>query len=172
MAAGTNTIRIHCDVCNQPVSFDVSREKLSQQPDGILRVTLAHGDPLHAIIVYVDKNMRVRGVEHADSFQMDSPKQQESVVSSAEVAENLSEQLGEPCFEALYSFAEVEEREKTAFVLDKTILRTICDSGIICLSKIRQNVAFLEKAMGTKIDLSQVEKVCEKYVQEGLIKQT
>lgn len=171
MAMGSNTIKIHCDVCDQPISFDVSREKLSQQPDGILRITLAHGDPLHAIIVYVDKNMRVRGVEHADSFQMDAPSKQETIVSPSEVSDNLSEQLGEPCFQALYSYSEVEEREKTAFVLDKTILRTVCESGIICLSKIRQNVAFLEKAMGTKIDLSQIEAVCKKYIQEGLIKQ-
>jgi hypothetical protein len=78
--------------------------------------------------------------------------------------------MGEPCFQTLYSYAEIEEREKTAFVLDKTILRTICDSGVICLSKIRQKVAFLEKAMGHKIDLPQVEAICERYVQEGLIK--
>ncbi len=170
MTNGSAIIKIHCDVCNKPVEFEVSRERIAEQKDGILRVTLAHGDPIHAIIVYVDKNLRVRGIDHSDSFQMDAPKREDAFVPSTEVAENLSVQLGEPVFQALYPFSEIEEREKTAFILDKTILRTICESGIISQSQIRQKVAFLEKAMGSKIDLAQIEAVCGKYVQEGLIK--
>lgn len=169
MSSESGTIRVHCDICNQPVEFQVSQDKIRQQKDGILRVALAHGDPLHAIIVYVDKNLRVRGVEVSDSFQMEGTRA-ETVVSASEVAENLSEAMGEPCFQALYLYSEIEERERTAFVLDKTILRTICESGVICLSKIRQKVAFLEKAMGNRIDLPQIEVVCERYIQEGLIK--
>jgi hypothetical protein len=169
LSTESGNIKVHCDICNQPIEFQVSQEKIREQKDGILRVALAHGDPLHVIIVYVDKNLRVRGVEASDSFQMEG-KRAETVVSASEVAENLSESMGEPCFQALYPFSEIEEREKTAFVLDKTILRTICESGVICLSKIRQKVAFLEKAMGDRIDLPQIEGICERYVQEGLIK--
>ncbi len=169
MASGSNNIRVHCSICDQPIEFEVSQEKIQEQKDGILRVALAHGNPLHAIIVYVDKNLRVRGVEVSDSFQMEGERA-ETIVSASEVAENLSESMGEPCFQALYTFSEVEEREKTAFVLDKTILRTICESGVICLSKVRQKIAFLEKAMGERIDLPQVETICERYIQEGLIK--
>ena len=169
MSSGSGNIKVHCDICNQPIEFGVSQEKIREQKDGILRVALAHGDPLHVIIVYVDKNLRVRGIEVSDSFQMEGTRA-ETVVSTSEVSENLSESMGEPCFQALYSYSEIEEREKTAFVLDKTILRTICESGVICLSKIRQKVAFLEKAMGDRIDLPQIETVCERYVQEGLIK--
>jgi hypothetical protein len=169
VSSGLGNIKVHCDICNQPVEFQVSQDKIREQKDGILRVALAHGDPLHAIIVYVDKNLRVRGVEVSDSFQMEGTRA-ETVVSASEVAENLSESMGEPCFQALYPYSEIEERERTAFVLDKTILRTICDSGVICLSKIRQKIAFLEKAMGDRIDLRQIEVVCERYAQEGLIK--
>jgi hypothetical protein len=169
LSSESGNIKVHCDICNQPVEFQVSQEKIRAQKDGILRVALAHGDPLHAIIVYIDKNLRIRGVEVSDSFQMEGDRS-EDFVSASEVAENLSEATGEPCFQALYSFSEVEEREKTAFVLDKTILRTVCESGAICLSKVRQKVSFLEKAMGDKIDLQQVEEVCDRYVQEGLIK--
>jgi len=164
-----NKIRVHCDICNEPIEFEVSQEKLNEQPSGILKVMLAHGAPLHAIIVYVDKNRRIRGVESSDAFQMEGTRA-ESFVSASDVSENLSEQMGEPCYQALYSFNEIKDREATAFVLDKTILKTICESGTICLSKIRQNVAFLEKALGDKIDLKQIESVCERYVQDGLIK--
>ena len=164
-----NKIRVHCDICNQPVEIEVSQEKLNEQPSGILKVMLAHGDPIHAIIVYVDKNFRIRGVESSDSFQIEGTRT-ESFVSSSDVAENMSEQIGEPCYQALYGYDEIKDREATSFVLDRTILKTICESGHICLSKIRQNVAFLEKALGDKIDLKQVEAVCQRYVQEGLIK--
>ncbi|MFW9787893.1 MAG: hypothetical protein ACFFE1_09475 [Candidatus Thorarchaeota archaeon] len=162
-------IRVHCEICNEPIEFEVSQEKLSEQQSGILKVMLAHGDPLHAIIVYVDMNRRIRGVESSDSFQMEGTRA-DSFVPVSEVSENLSNQMGEPCYQALYSYDDVKEREATSFVLDKTILKTICESGTICLSKIRQNIAFLEKALGDKIDLKQVEAVCNRYVQEGLIK--
>jgi hypothetical protein len=169
LSTGSDNIKVHCDICNQPIEFHVSPEKVREQKDGILRVALAHGDPLHVIIVYIDRNLRVRGIEASDSFQMEGERA-ETVVSVSEVAENLSESMGEPCFQALYSFSEIEEREKTAFILDKTILRTICESGVICLSKVRQKVAFLEKALGDRIDLPQIESICKRYVQEGLIK--
>jgi hypothetical protein len=169
MSSTNGKIRVLCDICNRPIEFQVSQEKIKAQKDGILKVAIAHGDPPHAIIVYVDKNLRVRGVEASDSFQMEEARS-EIIVPVSDVAENLSESMGEPCYQALYSFDEVKEREKSAFVLDKTILRTVCDSGVICLSKLRQNVAFLEKALGDRIDLPQVEAVCDRYVQEGLIK--
>ena len=165
----SDKVRVHCEICNKPVEFEVSQEKLNEQPSGILKVMLAHGSPTHAIIVYVDKNRRVRGVETSDSFQMEGTRD-ESFVSASDVSESLSEKTGEPCYQALYSYEEVKEREATAFILDKTILKTVCESGTICLSKIRQNVAFLEKALGDKIDLKQIEVVCERYVQDGLIK--
>jgi hypothetical protein len=169
MAESSKRVTVHCDICDGPVEIEVTQDDLSKQKDGILRVMLAHGDPLHAIIVYIDKNFRIRGIEQSDSFQMDSDRDV-SVVATSEVAENLSEALGEPCFQALYAFDDVKDREATAFVLDKTILRTVCDSGAICLSDIRKKVAFLEKALGDKIDLGQIEEVCEKYVREGLIR--
>jgi len=165
----SSSIKVHCDICNKPIEFQVSAEKAKAQKDGILRVALAHGDPLHAIIVYIDRNLRVRGVEVSDTFQMEGVRQ-ETVVAANEVAENLSESMGEACYQALYEFADVEEREKTAFILDKTILKTVCNTGVICLSKIRQKVDFLEKALGDKITLPQIEAICERYVQEGLIK--
>ena len=165
----TNKIRVHCDICNEPVEFAVAQEKLDEQESGILKVMLAHGEPLHAIIVYVDKSRRIRGVESSDTFQMEGTRA-ETFVADSEVSENMSERMGEPCYQALYKFEELKDREATSFILDKTILKTICDSGLICLSKIRQNVAFLEKALGDKIDLNQIESVCERYVQDGLIK--
>jgi hypothetical protein len=169
MSSDSGKIKVHCDICNQSVEFQVSQEKMREQKDGILRVALAHGDPLHAIIVYVDKNLRIRGVEVSDSFQMEGTRA-ETVVAASEVAENLSESMGESCYQAMFDYRDVEDREKTSFILDRTILKTICDTGVICLGKLRQKVDFLEKALGNRIDLPQIEAICKRYVQEGLIK--
>ena len=67
-------------------------------------------------------------------------------------------------------YDEVKEREKASFILDKTVLKIVCESGTICLSEVRQKVAFLEKALGEKIGLAKVQAVCDRYVQEGLIR--
>ncbi len=162
-------VTVHCEKCDSPVLIEVSSDDLASTQDGILRVMLVHGSPQHAIVVYVDKRMRVREIEYSDRFQMGETKTT-TVVSADNVPASLSEALGEPCFQALFAFNEVKEREKASFVLDKTILRAVCESGTICLSNIRKKVVHLEKALGTKIDLEQIETVCEKYTQEGIFR--
>ncbi len=162
-------IRVHCRVCNKPVEIDVLEDEFGQDRDGILRIMFAHGDPIHALVVYVDRQLRVRAIESPDKFQMDS-EQTTAVISSDGFSETLSEQLGEPCYQAVCSFEEVKMREKTAFVLDKAVLRIICESGTICLSEIRRGVSDIEMALGEKINLKQIEDICERYVREGLIR--
>ncbi|MDF1537560.1 MAG: hypothetical protein P1Q69_01480 [Candidatus Thorarchaeota archaeon] len=67
-------VSVHCKLCDTPIKLDVSKDELAAQTDGIFRVMVAHGEPLHAIIVYVDKNCRVRGIEYPDSVQVDQPR--------------------------------------------------------------------------------------------------
>jgi len=57
---------VKCPRCNQEVEVDISREiveQASSSPAGVTAVVVPHGD--HQIIVYVDKNGSVRGVEAA-----------------------------------------------------------------------------------------------------------
>lgn len=164
-----NHVTVHCKVCDKPIEVAVDLNKLAGQVGGILRVMLAHGDPMHAILVYVDKNLRVRSIEYPDSVQV-GETQSTAVVQAADIAESLSDSMGESCYQSMCKYEEVKEREATSFILDKTILKVVCDSGTICLSEIRRKVAFLEKAMGSRINLAQIEAVCERYVKEGLIK--
>ena len=163
-------VRVYCQLCNNPVDIEVSEEELHQHEKGIIRVMFIHGDPVHAIVIYIDRNFRVRAIECPDSFKIEDAKTV-STVSEDTVPESLSEALGEPCFQALYSYDEVESRERTSFVLDKAVLKAVCESGTICLSHVRRRVAYLEKALGQNIDLKQIEKICKKYVEEGLIRQ-
>lgn len=162
-------VTVHCKVCGEAVDLEISARELEEQKNGILRVMFVHGEPMHAIIVYVDKNRRVRGIEYPDSFQMGETRTT-AVVAQSEVPETLSKSVGEPCYQSLYSYDELKDREKASFILDKTVLRAICDSGTICLSEIRQKVAPLEKAMGDRIDLKQIQTICERFIKDGLIR--
>ncbi|MFB0562216.1 MAG: hypothetical protein ACETWM_13515 [Candidatus Lokiarchaeia archaeon] len=77
----------------------------------------------------------------------------------------------EPYYSALYTYDELKKREKTSFILDKTILRVICDAGKISLSQLRQRISALEELLGERFDLAQIRSICDRYVREGLIKQ-
>ncbi|MEM2142985.1 MAG: hypothetical protein QXS20_09275 [Candidatus Thorarchaeota archaeon] len=162
-------ITVNCAKCGEPVRIEVLPEETSRQTDGILRVMVAHGTPPHAIVVYIDRYFRVRMMEYPDVFKFDQRRSSE-IVRVAELPESLSDAYGEPCYQPLYSYDEVREREKTSFLLDREVLRVICESGIICLSEIRRKVAHLERAMNERIDLAQLQAICDRYVREGLIK--
>jgi hypothetical protein len=167
--AESKCVTVHCKKCDAPIEIEVSMDEIAAQTDGIFRVMLAHGDPLHAIIAYVDKNCRVRSVEYSDAVQVSQPREV-TVVSQDQVPASMSETRGEPCYQSMCDYDEVKEREQSSFILDKTVLKIVCESGTICLSEIRQKVAFLEKALGEKIGLAKVQAVCDRYVQEGLIR--
>ncbi len=165
-----NCVTIKCKICDQPVQVEASKEQLASQTDGIFKVMFVHGNPPHAIIAYIDRNCRVRGIEYPDSFQVDRPRTVTVVPETDAPKKSVSESMGEPCYQSLCKFEEVKEREKSSFILDKTVLKIVCESGTICLSQIRQQVSFLEKALGEKIDLAKVQIVCDRYVKEGLIR--
>jgi hypothetical protein len=131
---------------------------------------LVHGNPPHAIIAYIDRNCQVRGIEYPDSFQSDSDQTVEVVPESEAPVTSVSESMGEPCYQSLCDYEEIKEREQTSFILDKSVLKIVCESGTICLSQVRKQVSYLEKALGEKIDLAKVQAVCDRYVKEGLIR--
>lgn len=165
-----NCITIHCKICDQPVKVEASKEELESRGAGIFKIMSVHGNPAHAVVAYIDRNCRVRGIEYPDSFQVGQGLTT-TVVSESEAPKiSVSESMGEPCYQSLCHFEEVKEREKASFILDKSVLKVVCESGTICLSQIRKQVAFLEKALGEKIDLAKIQAVCDKYVKEGLFR--
>ena len=165
-----NCVTIKCKICDQPVMIETSKEQMESQGTGIFKVMLVHGNPAHAIIAYIDRNCQVRGIEYPDSFQHDTPQTVSVVPESEAPTISVSESMGEPCYQSLCEFEDVKEREKASFILDKSVLKVVCESGTICLSQIRKQVSFLEKALGEKIDLAKVQAVCDRYVKEGLIR--
>ena len=83
----------------------------------------------------------------------------------------MDSQMNRSCqFAGVISCEEALEREKSAFILDKTILRLICQEGPVTLDDLRKKTLSLESALGIKIDLEMIQEVCQRYVKDGLIK--
>lgn len=77
--------------------------------------------------------------------------------------------MSDKTYSGLVSSEEALTREKSAFILDKAVLQTICDDGPLTLEEIRRNTLPLEAAIGMKIDLLKIKEIINKYIQQGLI---
>ena len=63
MSTKINSFQVKCPFCKQMIQFQLNIENLEfdKTPSGLVSWTVVHGDPLHALVVYVDKNGKIRG---------------------------------------------------------------------------------------------------------------
>ncbi len=66
----TKQVFVFCDKCKQNVALDVRPEEIQANTTGIAGVLSVHGSPQHAILVYLDKQLRVRGCEYPSAVQV------------------------------------------------------------------------------------------------------
>lgn len=78
--------------------------------------------------------------------------------------------ITEKLFVGILSKEEALEREKSAFVLDKTILKTICSEGPVTIDDLRRKTLPLEDVLGMKISISTIEEIVSRYIKQGIIK--
>ncbi len=101
-----------CTICKQNVPLEVTKEDIEKAKTGLISVLSIHGDPQHAILVYLDKNLKARGIEYPSLLQV---KESDSIegdkVSIAEdETHNLSSiisSFGEKQDQAIKSFAQI-----------------------------------------------------------------
>jgi hypothetical protein len=62
------------------------------------------------------------------------------------------------------------EREKSAFILDKTILKIICSEGPVSIDDIRRKTLSLEGVLNIKVDKKMIDNIIQKYLGDGIIK--
>ena len=60
-----------CDICHQVFKVQVSAAELADARRYPFVHLILHGNPIHALIVYVDKHGSVRGSESSQSIQID-----------------------------------------------------------------------------------------------------
>ncbi len=101
-----------CTICKQNVPLEVTKDDIEKAKTGLISVLSVHGDPQHAILVYLDKNLKARGIEYPSLLQV---KESDSIEGDkASIAEDETHNLssiissfGEKQDQAIKSFAQI-----------------------------------------------------------------
>jgi hypothetical protein len=59
-----------CPICKQKVYFGVETHVLKEITEFPFTHVVLHGNPLHAMIVYIDANFAVRSIEYSKSIEV------------------------------------------------------------------------------------------------------
>ena len=59
-----------CPICQQSITFGIERSIIEQAEHFPFTHCVIHGNPLHIFIVYVDKELKIRGAETATSIEI------------------------------------------------------------------------------------------------------
>ncbi|MFW9769528.1 MAG: hypothetical protein ACFFF9_01125 [Candidatus Thorarchaeota archaeon] len=72
-------VYVFCNECQQNVPLEISAEDMERAKTGLISVISVHGDPSHAIMVYLDMNLKARGVEYPTLKQATETKPDKEV---------------------------------------------------------------------------------------------
>jgi hypothetical protein len=61
---------VFCDKCKQNIALPLSDADRSSWKGGLLTLVSVHGSPQHALIAYVDSQLKIRGVEYPGSVHI------------------------------------------------------------------------------------------------------
>jgi hypothetical protein len=59
-----------CNICKENVPLEITDEDMEKAKTGLISVISVHGTPQHAILVYLDMNLKARGVEYPSLVQV------------------------------------------------------------------------------------------------------
>jgi hypothetical protein len=59
-----------CPICKNKIAFGVEKSLFADATQFPFAHVVLHGNPLHAMIVYLDANFSVRGVEQSNSIEV------------------------------------------------------------------------------------------------------
>ena len=60
-----------CNICKENVPLEITEDDMEKAKTGLISVISVHGTPQHAILVYLDMNLKARGVEYPSLVQVD-----------------------------------------------------------------------------------------------------
>ena len=58
-----------CNICKENVPLEITEDDIEKAKTGLISVISIHGTPQHAILVYLDMNLKARGVEYPSLVQ-------------------------------------------------------------------------------------------------------
>jgi hypothetical protein len=101
-----------CTECQQNVPLEVSEEDFEKAKTGLVSVLSIHGDPQHAILVYLDMNLKARGIEYPSLLQIkksSSVEDDKSTIVEEDIFDlgSIISSFGEKQDHAIKSFAHI-----------------------------------------------------------------
>jgi hypothetical protein len=58
-------VEVFCKICDKKIVVEVDEDEVKNSPVDPTTITHVHGDPPHALTIYLDKNLFVRGIDTA-----------------------------------------------------------------------------------------------------------
>ncbi len=59
-----------CNICKENIPLEITEDDTERAKTGLISVISVHGTPQHAILVYLDMNLKARGVEYPSLLQV------------------------------------------------------------------------------------------------------
>jgi hypothetical protein len=72
-------------------------------------------------------------------------------------------------YQSSFPYNELKEKIKNDFILDKKVIKIICEKGEISLKDLKTETKPLENLLGETISIDQLHKICERYNSINLI---
>jgi hypothetical protein len=63
-------VYVFCNICKENVPLEITEDDIERAKTGLISVISIHGSPQHAILVYLDMNLKARGVEYPSLVQV------------------------------------------------------------------------------------------------------
>ncbi|MFX1276689.1 MAG: hypothetical protein ACFFBP_09645 [Promethearchaeota archaeon] len=79
-----------CPICHKKIEVDIDlfmMEKILENKSGVYPHLVLHGNPLHGMIIYIDKHMNIRSVSSIESME---------ISKDSETCQQLLEKCPEP----------------------------------------------------------------------------
>ena len=101
-----------CNICKENVPLEITEEDMEKAKTGLISVISVHGTPQHAILVYLDMNLKARGVEYPSLVQVNEGSSSEGEQSTT-VTQDINDlnsiisSFGEKQEQAIKSFAHI-----------------------------------------------------------------
>ncbi|MFX1535051.1 MAG: hypothetical protein ACFFDI_12570 [Promethearchaeota archaeon] len=149
------TNRVRCSKCAKFESIEVTGVLLKTCQGGIGRAAILHkclNDEQTLLIVYFDEHCTIRNTVLMPVIKKEEDLDREQIF-----------------YVGVLTPDESLELERDAFILDKTILRVVCEQGPVSLGDIRRLTISLESALGIRIDLPLIDNILKKLSKKGLV---
>jgi hypothetical protein len=81
--AAFKEVYVFCESCKQNVLLRIPAEQAEKRVGGLLSIVSVHGSPQHALVAYLDAQLRTRGIEYPQTAQPETEGKVAEVADSA-----------------------------------------------------------------------------------------